>query len=1344
MKREDYYIGIDAGTNSVGWAVTDEEYKLIKKNGKTLWGVRLFEEASTAEKRRLARVARRNGDRRAFRQSLLRELFSEEIAKIDPAFYLRLDESKFWEDDKRVPSRYCLFADQNFNDRDYHKQYPTIYHLRNELMHSTESHDIRLLYLAIAHLIKHRGHFLLQMSVTDSQPNFELAWNTFVEDIQDQMGLEVVCTDMNQLKETLCEKLPVREKQKRLKQCIQVSNFADGCTFTCIYDLLSGKITDVSKSFGITLEGEDKGALKVSFAGEDMSDEEKLSTYQMFLEDKLTILLDLKAIYNWGILVGILQGSATISAAKIASYEKHGDDLKKLQRCIKSEFPDKYSEVFRQMKKTLNNYCAYTGHFDQKNSRYKKAAFRCNRDDFYKYLRTLLKDSKTDVGNEILKEMEIGTFLPLQHDKENSVIPYQMNLRELQMILSHAAIYCPFLQTKDAEGISVQDKIESLLTFRVPYYVGPMDHTSAKEGLHWAIKKNESSRVYPWNFEKVIDREACAEAFMAQLTNTCTYLIGESVLPKDSVAYSHFMALNELNNVTVFGEKLPVAVKQRAFEQLFLKYPQVRRKHLENFLIAEGLIKKGETDAIGGLDGDFKASLKVEIKLRDIFREALPSNAQMDEMILSVLLLKQEPDMLKSRIGRIYPHATEGQIKRVSKLPCSGWGRLSSKFLCDLKADLPENTDGPCSLLDALWNTQMNLMQLLANHMPYKKLIDTHNNEMFQDSGLNYHTVEKLSVPPAVRRTVWQTLKIVKEITHIMGESPKKIFVEMAKGSDGSGRTVSRKYQLLTCYQNMGEEGAVWADSIENYDDPRLRQDKLYLYFTQMGRCMYTGEHIDLAALLNDSGNQIYDIDHIYPRSKVKDDSLDNRILVLKSANQQKGDQYPIQGEIRKKQFAFWSYLHQHKLISKKKLDRLNRGTTFTEEELAGFISRQLVETRQSTKLMAQILSQALPKSRIVYVKAGNVSSFRQNFDLVKVRDLNDLHHAKDAYLNIVVGNVYDVKFTADPRNFLRSGEAYSMKTEVLFKYSVKRGNSIAWHEHSIDTVKHNYRRNNIMVTRMAMRRSSGQNGGFYDQNPVRGGTIPLKGDPRLANTKRYGGYNGDTGAYMFLVEHQKGKKRVRSLEPMYLRFAKQVDDDPAKLEVYCKEELKLIEPKVIIPEIQFNTLMEMKGFRFWLTGRSGTAQVVGIQAFQLVLTPEMESYLKRVLRVCERLKAARGALSISEKNDRVSAAQNLQLYDTFLQKMNIPSYSVRPSSQYHTIADARDQFNKLSLLDQCVALADILALFRGNGKTDLSILGAAKTAGTILFSRNITEGFDIIYESVTGFYSHEDPRLQT
>ena len=54
--EQNYYLGLDMGTSSLGWAVTNEKYQLLRKKGKDLWGVRLFSEAETAAARRSHRV----------------------------------------------------------------------------------------------------------------------------------------------------------------------------------------------------------------------------------------------------------------------------------------------------------------------------------------------------------------------------------------------------------------------------------------------------------------------------------------------------------------------------------------------------------------------------------------------------------------------------------------------------------------------------------------------------------------------------------------------------------------------------------------------------------------------------------------------------------------------------------------------------------------------------------------------------------------------------------------------------------------------------------------------------------------------------------------------------------------------------------------------------------------------------------------------------------------------------------------------------------------------------------------------------------------------------------------
>ena len=52
------YLGIDLGTSSVGWAVTDENYCIRRAKGKDLWGVRLFDEAKPSVRRKLIKSIR--------------------------------------------------------------------------------------------------------------------------------------------------------------------------------------------------------------------------------------------------------------------------------------------------------------------------------------------------------------------------------------------------------------------------------------------------------------------------------------------------------------------------------------------------------------------------------------------------------------------------------------------------------------------------------------------------------------------------------------------------------------------------------------------------------------------------------------------------------------------------------------------------------------------------------------------------------------------------------------------------------------------------------------------------------------------------------------------------------------------------------------------------------------------------------------------------------------------------------------------------------------------------------------------------------------------------------------
>lgn len=80
--KGDYNIGLDMGTGSVGWAVTDSEGKLLHFKKQPTWGSRLFDSAETAASARIPRGQRRRYVRRRWRLDLLQQLFQMRFLRL--------------------------------------------------------------------------------------------------------------------------------------------------------------------------------------------------------------------------------------------------------------------------------------------------------------------------------------------------------------------------------------------------------------------------------------------------------------------------------------------------------------------------------------------------------------------------------------------------------------------------------------------------------------------------------------------------------------------------------------------------------------------------------------------------------------------------------------------------------------------------------------------------------------------------------------------------------------------------------------------------------------------------------------------------------------------------------------------------------------------------------------------------------------------------------------------------------------------------------------------------------------------------------------------------------------
>ena len=1318
--NKEYYLGIDIGTNSVGFASTDTEYNLLKKGSKSIWGVRVFEETKTAVDRRIFRNNRRRLQRRKERIKLLEMLFSEEIYKVDQSFFIRLKESKLHKEDRssKMEYDYTLFNDRDFNDKQYYEKYKTIAHLRKALIESDEKIDIRLIYLAIHNIIKNRGHFLFE-NLNDKKPTFKDVFDNLNIYLNNRFDFYFDYDKYDELEKIIKEDTKQKDKEKRLNQLFCINKKTDIQKSLLTSALSNGKF-DLCKLFeDESLKGNNNKnlTLKLSEIEDDTLDKIPLSD-----EDK-NIIVILKSIYDWSILENILKEDDYISFARVKIYEQHKEDLVILKKFVKENFDkSKYDEIFNN--KLKNGYCNYVGH--SKKGYIKK----CSKQEFYKTIENLLKNATNKKSKEYLyisEKIEKNTFLPKQINKDNGIIPYQVNLFELKEILTNASKHYPFLLQKDNDGLTVQDKIISILKFKIPYYVGPLNEHSP---YSW-IKKYTDEKIYPWNFEKVVNIEESSEKFIRRMTNKCTYLSTEDVLAKNSLLYSEYMVLNEINNLRINDVKIGVEIKKRIFNEVFCTTKKVTPKKIKDFLIANGEMKKEDT--LSGIDIDIKSSMASYINFKWLIDKYNDINL-IDNIINYSVIFGNDKKILKSKITNKYGHLLDKEeIKKCCSYKYTGWGRLSKKFLTEI-TDVNKATGEILNIMDMLRETNNNLMELLSNNYNFldkikeeNSLID--NNETILDK------VNNLYVSPKIKRPIYQSLLIIKEIIKTQKNPPKKIFIEIAREKvDEKKRSKKRKQKLLELYKNIKKEYEGLYTQLEKTEDKEFNKIKLYLYYLQLGKCMYTANDINIENLMNAS---IYDRDHIYPQSKIKDDSFDNLVLVDRRANATKNNVFPIAREVQEKMSTFWYSLKQKGLMTEEKYKRLTRKTEFSEDELNVFVNRQLVETRQATKAVGQILKDIYPDIKIVYVKAGLVSDFRKKYDLLKCREVNDYHHAKDAYLNIVVGNVYDTEFTSKYYvKRIRNNEASLKK---MFEYKVD-GAWIVDKDKSINIVKNTMLKNNILFTRY----SDTKRGQLFNQTiyPAHknDNLLPLK---KGLDINKYGGYDSKSVAYFMVVEHTSKKKRVRSMDFVYMYNKHEYKENPEK---YCEEILGLVEPKVIIKQIKINTLFSLDGLYLHLSGKSKDSLLFK-PAMQLILSYEEEKYIKKIANCVEK-----GEEYFKNNNDyilnqiEITKEKNIQLYNRLAYKIKNSKYIVVFTNIYNYMNESKDKFeNSISLYEQCKILLETIKILQCNStKGDFGALfnGKNNELGRIIVNKSTIftkyNKVKIIYPSITGLYEQE------
>ena len=1152
--KKEYNIGLDIGTTSVGWSVVEtDNQKVMRKGNKALWGVRLFEEATTAESRRMQRSTRRRYDRRRERIKLLQEEFSEELNKVDKNFFQKLKESKYVENDK-LNKKIVLTKEEKKDLKNYQNKYKTIYHLRDELINNPEKKDIRLVYLAIHHIIKYRGNFLYQnanfnIDNLDIKDKLNELFSILSNNIQELEIPEdyINIIDFDELEADLLKDTKNDVKALLIDNLTELTNKGFATEFG---KLMVGNKGNISKL--LMLETDNK--IEISFSGTDYDD--KYEEYQEALGENIEILDILKQIYDCIFLKKIFKGNknTSISSLMVKSFEQHKKDLNFLKELFKDN-RELYNEIFR----TKKDLCLYEKYITNK--------IDCDefRKEINKLLESLFSDENIkqnlldEYNLEVKERIENGTFLPRITTTDNGKYPYQLNKSELVKIIENQGKYYPFLLNKLNDNKTY--KIVKLLEFRIPYYVGPLVSEKRSENS-WLERKINNVKITPYNFDDVVDKEKTAEKFIKRMISHCTYLLDEYALANNSILYSEFKVMNELKQIRVNDRKLELKFQQQILEDFFKKTSgTITERKFKNYLISTGEYSmEGGNFRITGYSADSKFANNMQSYVDFFGENGIFAGTDYDlenaEELIEWITIFEDKDILEKKVRDNYSKLNENQIKKVLAKKYSGWGSLSKRLL-KTKYYKDKDTELYKSILDLMYETDKNFMQIINDDKyNFQEMIKEFNDKE-ENKKLNYSIVEELATSPATKRGIYQALKVVEELVDYIGYEPKNISIEMSRSEEEKVRKDSRKDYINNLYKGC-------KDSIENYkklkhelDSHEITGQRLFLYFIQEGKCLYTGTPLNIEDIENQS---LYEIDHIIPRSLIKDDSIDNKALVLKECNQDKKASYVLPSKFRNsKQKNWWKHLKDNGLMSAKKFHNLIR-EKYNEEDINGFINRQLVETRQITKHVANILNNLYKDTNVIYLKADLSHNYREKYDLFKFRDINDYHHAHDAYLAAVLGE-YKEKFMKRKMNFdivkelnskiveMDEGKRRNLKfgyvinsldenlNDIVLKISEKlvdnETGEVLFNAHEFNKrVEDTLYRNDILISKKVEFRS----GELYNQTKNRkgGAGVPLKA---TMPTELYGAYTRLNPAYAVLIKiNKKGKESQRLVGfPIYL-----------------------------------------------------------------------------------------------------------------------------------------------------------------------------------------------------------------
>lgn len=478
----------------------------------------------------------------------------------------------------------------------------------------------------------------------------------------------------------------------------------------------------------------------------------------------------------------------------------------------------------------------------------------------------------------------------------------------------------------------------------------------------------------------------------------CSIYEDELRMAKMSFSSCLFNLLNDLNNLVIIDDNSFRKITKEEKETIIQKVKDKGSVSINEIC----KVLKTKLEGISGYRIDKKGKPEITkfegyskfLKLANETNEMDIKNIDFVDDGVEVLTKTQVIEERKTEIGRII-ESNKLNISNDSLAKICNFSRINGYHSLSKKAILEINKE----MLEEPVNQQQ---VISASSLGSKQSYAGQKNITFDNS---------LILSPVAKRAHREAIKVINELRETYGEFDSVVIETTRAKNSADERDEIKKQQE---YHESQKKAALELANENNVSIDQLngiKKLKLRLYKEQQGKCIYTGNPIDLNVLLND--DSAYQIEHIIPYAISFDNSLNNKALAESKANYIKGRRTPFAYFKSGKAYGAITNFEAYKaFVDSLNIPSFKKNNLTTEEDyskfdnMEKFVARNLIDTSYAIKSMMDTLKKYYSdnniSTKVKTVKGKQTNTFRNigHIDKDGIKDRNYyIHHAIDALI---------------------------------------------------------------------------------------------------------------------------------------------------------------------------------------------------------------------------------------------------------------------------------------------------------------------------------------------------------